>query len=331
MLPRYHLISISSDLLAVGVEEWSDLAPASNAEVQVKPLYISRAIDADRFASRTIHAIKFFDLKSFKGETPQILTERQIAAELSRVSSRALFNPFTSLLKVPAPPTHTWNPLSLADREISTLGRQVSTTNMIADAIGMISLQKVLSSAVLVGSGAYMDPQPSTKNDVDIAITCEPEAAVALRRRIAEMRTGSEQHIPETSYFAFAYQIQLADLTLDIFPCIPDNTSHPFKGALRWDTEGKSQFRRCTVIDVSLGSYSWPTYRVSGNPEYVAILSNGFRGSIALGDTLNVTVRRTRLITTSGDLLIDLVLDPWRDIENAKALFSYDRDKLWLA
>jgi hypothetical protein len=331
MIPRYHLIAISSGLFAVGVEEWSDLAPASNMDVQVKPLYISRAIDADRFSSRTIHAIQFVDLKTIRGETRQILTEQEIATEIRRVSPLSLFDPFTSLLRMASPPMRTWDPLPLLELDISASGRRISAKNVITDAIAVKSLDKAFASAVLVGSRAYMDTLSSAKSDVDIAITCEPEATVALRRRFAEMRATSDGYIPDASYFAFPYRIQLDDLTLDVFPCLPDDSLHPLKGTLRWEVENVPQVRRCTVIDVSLGSYSWPTYRVSGEPGYLTVFSNGFRGSIALGDTLNVTVHRARVTSHFGDLVVDFVLDPWRDIENAEALFSYERDHLWLA
>lgn len=331
MRPEYVCVYVSGRTSVIGFVEWTDLLPASES-LSLKPLYITEAMDARRFSSRVIDGTAFVDLKvNYSGPSPRAVIEREIAREVQAVRPDANIDNLTSLLKVPARNIqHTWHARPIAEFTQAGEPRSIEIMEILGSALGIHRAAATTESAALIGSLIYDKSEWAHQRDADVAFECTPAVSLDLRKGLARMRLTTATYRPPKSYFDFPFKIRSNTNTIDFFPSLPESVPHPLKDAVQWIPDEISHSRTCRVIDASLGGYAWPTYRVTGTPEYIALLSNGFRGSIAPGDSLDLTVWTTQVVSSNGSVWIDLVLNPWSDILHAAELFAPERDRLWL-
>ena len=333
MLPYYLLTESPGGERALGVAEWSDLLPRSIGWRCIKPLYFSQVAEPKRFALRTIGGERLFDLKlSQEGNRCRVLTEREIASEVKGIDGAVHFDEMTSLLCVGETSIrNTWAPVRVGYSQALTTSQKGAIWELMQRALGQAAASALMASAFIIGSRTYdSDRGKSRKCDIDVAVLCTSTIACRLRSGLALLRQSSTSYVPSGYPFAFPFRVQYAEEVIDLFPCLLDEEMHPLKNMLKWESEVNPRNRRCQVTEVALGNFAWPTYEVTGTPRYIVVLSNGFRGAIAIEDTLDLVVRRTRVISNTAELLVDLVGDPWNNIADASALFAYERDSLWL-
>lgn len=332
MRPEYVRVDVSEHISVIGFVEWTDLLPPSES-ISMKPLYITAVADARRFSSRVIDGTKFVDLKvDYSGPSPRAVIEREMANEVRAVRADANIDELTSLLKVPFRDIRQiWRARSID--EFAQVGEPgpLEIMEVLRMALGSHHAAATTQSAAIIGSLIYEKGERPPGRDLDVALECTPAVSLELRKGLARMRLTSAKYRPPESYFNFPFKIQSNPSTIDFFPSLPQTVPHPLREAVQWVPDKVSHNRTCRVIDASLGGYAWPTYRVTGSPEYIVLLSNGFRGSIAIGDCLDLTVRTIQVVSSNGSVSIDLVLNPWSEIVHAADLFALERDRLWLS
>lgn len=326
MLPQYVLSEATTGLLVLGLCEWEDILPDSASGLSVKPLYVSRMADAVYEHTRVIGEQALFDLKTYvvKNERRQ-RTERELAEQVRPFLPAGAIDEVTSLLHVDRTSAHRiWDAPLLSDHIACDRFSQ-DLTQLLRTVIGEQTTDAV-SRARLIGSRLYADEPPAASTDIDIALVCSPAESQRLRALLSKLRIRSPNYTPRDSFFAFPFRIQLGDFAIDIQPSLPKEVLHPLKGVKAWERVSGPRLRHCNILDTSLGAYAWPTYRTSGEPEYITLLSNGFRGSLAAGDQITLTGQTFRMVSSSGEMLVDMVVDPWNNIAEADALFDFSRD-----
>jgi hypothetical protein len=257
-------------------------------------------------------------------------TEREICEQICQLDALARVDPCSHLLAVSRwAITRRWPAQSLQNCTQVPLDRVLAVAGVLAEIFDADTACRVSESAFLIGSPLYMavcDPQA----DLDVAISCDSATALQLRRGIARLRRTRADRLPRDDYFSFALRVRYDDTVIDFFPCPKGKSSHPLQPGCSWQLEDRARQRLVRVVDTANGAYAWPALCVEGWPTDVVLLSNGFRGAIAPGDELNLQVRRAKVYQPDGShIIVDLVIDPWREVAGVDTLFDYARDARW--
>ncbi len=326
MLPKYVLAEPTAGQLILGICEWEDLLPAADRRLAVKPLYSSSMRDYSTAPTRTIAGMSLFELKQLHVSGATCLrTEREIASQLAHLVGDNSMDEITALVRISAEQVRrTWDAKPVLDTGIAPdvlSGLRTLLAKAVSPKRG-----DPLASARLIGSWLYQQ-ECLPETDVDIAIECDAGECKRLRSVLSTSRLTDAKSRPEHSYFDFPFRIQMGAVTIDLLPSLPSDAWHPLKDALAWQRVGGAHWRRCVIANTGMGAYAWPTYEVTDEPQYITLFSNGFRGSLAAGDDIEVMVETFNLSRRQHqDLLVDFILDPWTDIKGADRLFDFRRD-----